>query len=96
MGNIVNKKKKKGEIMIDLKRIRKEKKLTQQELSQLSGVPQQTISRYEKGSRNADSENLKKLALALKVSADDLLGITEQVREFQRIQSKLVSELINK
>lgn len=82
--------------MIDLKRIRKEKKLTQQDLSQLSGVPQQTISRYEKGSRNADSENLKKLALALEVSADDLLGITEQVKEFKKIQSELASELLKK
>ncbi|MBN2619355.1 MAG: helix-turn-helix transcriptional regulator [Spirochaetales bacterium] len=93
MSILVNKKRKKGEKMIDLKRIRKEKKLTQQELSQLSGVPQQSISRYEKGSRNADSENLKKLALALRVSADDLLGITEEVKNFKRIQENLSIEL---
>ena len=80
--------------MEELVRIRVKRGLTQNELSKLSGVNQQTISRYEKGQRVPDSNNLKKLALALKCSADDLLGITEQVKKFKNIQKNIVSDIL--
>lgn len=46
----------------DLHRARKEKKLTQKQLSELSGVPQETISRIESGERDPQLQTIIKLA----------------------------------
>ncbi len=50
----------------------KEKKLTQKELSQKSGITEAAISRYIKGDRIPRGNNLKLLASALNVTTDDL------------------------
>lgn len=82
--------------MKKLQEIRKLKGLTQQDLAKLSGITQQSISKYERGIRSPESESLKKLALALEVSADDLLGITEEVKKFKEIQKMLAFNLLGK
>lgn len=79
--------------MTKLEEIRKLRGLTQQELAKLSEITQQSISKYERGIRSPESESLKKLALALRVSADDLLGITEEVKKFKIIQEKLLKDI---
>jgi transcriptional regulator with XRE-family HTH domain len=53
--------------------LRKQKKMTQQSLSDTSGIHVQQIKRYEAGTAHPTSEALKKLAIALNVSADALL-----------------------
>lgn len=58
-----------------LKTLRKERNLTQKQLATLIGVKNSVISFYEVGDRTPSPEVLKKLALALHVSADTLLGI---------------------
>ena len=57
---------------------RRARGLTQKELEQVSGVPHNTISRIELG-RNPEisTGTLKKLALALNVSTDYLLGLKD-------------------
>jgi len=53
--------------------LRKQRNLTQQGLADLSGIHVQQIKRYEAGSAQPTAEALKKLAVALHVSADTLL-----------------------
>lgn len=58
-----------------LRQLRKEKKLTQKQLASLIGVRDSVISFYELGDRTPSSDVVKKLAVALHVSSDYLLGI---------------------
>lgn len=51
--------------------------ITQSELATRSGIPNGTISHFETGARKPSFDNLKKLADALDVSADYLLGRIE-------------------
>lgn len=72
-----------------LKELRTTKKMTQQELSHLTGISVRTIARYEKDTkklRRAKYEKLKGIAQALAVSVDDIFrnrfGIYELRRSF--------------
>lgn len=58
-----------------LRQLRKEKNLTQQQLAELIGVKNGVISFYELGDRIPSPAVLRKLALALHVTTDYLLGI---------------------
>ena len=58
-----------------LRQLRKEKNLTQKQLADLIGVKNSVISFYELNERVPSPEVVKKLAVALHVSADYLLGI---------------------
>lgn len=58
----------------NIKQIRLKKKLTQKELSKLSGINEVQISRYENGLvTNLNFETLKSLATALKCKVSTLL-----------------------
>lgn len=61
-----------------LKEIRTQRKMTQQELAEKSGIPSTSISHIEAGSRKPSLENFYKLVVVLNVSADYLLGRTDQ------------------
>jgi transcriptional regulator with XRE-family HTH domain len=56
-----------------LKRIRKERLLTQHELSRMTGVAQDTISQLETGKREARPLTIRKLAEALSVEPRELM-----------------------
>lgn len=58
-----------------LRQLRKERNLTQQQLAELIGVKNGVISFYELGDRTPSPAVLRKLALALHVTSDYLLGI---------------------
>ena len=58
-----------------LRQLRKDRKLTQYQLAELIGVKNSVISFYEVGERVPSPDVLRKLAMALHVSADYLLGI---------------------
>ncbi|OAN99992.1 transcriptional regulator [Sphingomonadales bacterium EhC05] len=55
-------------------RIRKEKELTQEQLSELSGLSQQYISDLERGKRNPTIVTIYELAMAMKVGHLELLS----------------------
>lgn len=57
----------------NIKRIRKEKKLTQKQLGERLGVSQAAIGQFENGKSSPRLETIKKIALALDVSEDKLL-----------------------
>lgn len=59
--------------MILLRQVRERMKLSQKRLSELSNVPQQTISAIENGDReNPGIDTLYRLTIPLKCSLDDL------------------------
>jgi len=58
-----------------LANIRMRRGWSQHELAVRSGIANTTISRIESGHRLPDLENFRKLAQALEVSADELLGL---------------------
>jgi len=60
-----------------IKKIRKQKKLTLVELGEKIGLKKSTISRYEKNDINIPSDKLEKIAHALNVSPQYLLGFEE-------------------
>lgn len=65
--------------MILLRRMREKRRMTQAELSALSGVSQQAISKIESGERpNPGACTLYKLACALRCTVDDLIEIDEK------------------
>ena len=61
-------------IGMQLKRARKNKKMTQKQLADILKVEQSTISNYEKGLRHPPSSTLIGIAKVLDVSVDYLLG----------------------
>ena len=66
---------------IFLKRLRKareDKKLSQSELAKKAGFQPSAISHFETGKRSPSFANLKKLADALEVTVDYLLGRAEK------------------
>ena len=58
----------------NLKSLRKEKGLTQDQLSKLIGIAQTTYAGYETGRYEPDIETLIKIADYFKVSVDYLVG----------------------
>lgn len=59
--------------MTAIYKYRTEAGLTQQELGEKIGVSRNAINQYESGTRKPDIIKLKKLAVALNCTADDLL-----------------------
>ena len=60
--------------MVILQKMRERRKLTQEKLSQDSGIKQQTISAIESGkNKNPRVDTLYALAKALKCTVDDLI-----------------------
>lgn len=58
---------------MNLKEIRTEKGMTQESLAQSCGISRQRITNYEIGIREPNLETLKKLAVALECTVDELL-----------------------
>ena len=58
----------------ELRKLRRAKGYTQQQLAELSGVSRRMIVHYEKHSTKPDIDKIRKIAESLDVSVDDLLG----------------------
>ena len=58
------------------------RKLNQEELARKSGLKPAAISHFETGARKPSFDNLKKLADALQVTGDYLLGRTDDMEGF--------------
>ena len=59
----------------NIKRIRKEKGLTQKKLGELCGIDEANIRKYESGKQNPKIETVERIAIALDCSSYDLRGI---------------------
>lgn len=82
-----------------LRELRKQKNLTQKQLAALIGVKNSIISFYEVGDRIPSPEIIIKLAAALNVTSDYLLGIqkneTIDVSGLDENDKKLVRSLVD-
>lgn len=65
------------EVMHQLARIRKAKKLTQTQLAEAVGCHQATISKLEKGDKNVTLDLIERIARVLGVEPWQLLGVGE-------------------
>ena len=72
----------------NLKRLRKEKELTQENLAEFLGVSFQTISKWERGETYPDITTLPIISRFFDVSIDDLLGVNK-TREEEKINEYL-------
>ena len=67
----------KQSVAMRLKLLRTEEGLTQNEIAEKLGISQQTYSKYEKGTSNVDSVILTKICNLYGVTADYVLGISQ-------------------
>lgn len=65
----------------NIKKIRKEKGMTQKELADKCNIIYQTIGKYERNLLNPKYETLEKIANALDISYFELLDISETTKE---------------
>lgn len=79
----------------NIKKIRKEKGLTQKELGKLCGMSEAQIGQYENGLRNPKMETLEKIANALDISYFELLDISETTKESNIQKITLNVEITN-
>ena len=78
----------------NLKRLRKEKELTQENLAEFLGVSFQTISKWERGETYPDITTLPIISRFFNVSFDDLLGVNKsreekQINEYLKLYDNL-------
>lgn len=65
----------------NIRNARKNKKLTLKELGNIINLSEQAIGRYERGERQPNINILNKIAIALNVSVNDLIGDSPQIEE---------------
>ena len=73
---------------------RKMRKLSQKELGEKADIPSTSIAHFEAGARLPCVENVVKLALALNVSTDNLLGMPSFTRYADDLSNEQI-ETIN-
>lgn len=59
--------------VIRLREIREKKRITQKQLSELSGISQSSISEFEKGKHECTTTSICKLCRALSVTPNDFI-----------------------
>jgi transcriptional regulator with XRE-family HTH domain len=69
-----------------LRKLREEKDFSQEKLAEYLGIGQQQIWRYENGETKPNTEILAKIAKALDVSADYLLGLTDEPKGYVEVE----------
>lgn len=69
----------------NIKRIRKERGLTQKKLGTLCGIAEPTIRRYEAGTLNPKLETVEKIASALGVAPPVLMGVEYWDKKYPKI-----------
>ncbi|MGL5153119.1 MAG: helix-turn-helix domain-containing protein [Clostridium sp.] len=72
-----------------IKTIRKNKNISQKEMSKLLGIPYSTYSNYENNNREPSVEILKTLCEVLEISNDTVLNLTEKINNTSNIGVKI-------
>ena len=66
-----------------LRDIREDREKTQKEIAEVLNTTYQYYSAYERGVRDIPSHHIKTLALYYNISADYLLGLTDEPKELK-------------
>lgn len=69
------------------KQLREQHGYTHEELSEMLGLSQKQIWRYENGKTDPSSEIIVKIAKVFRVSSDYLLGLTDDTNPYIRIDN---------
>ncbi|MDD4370191.1 MAG: helix-turn-helix transcriptional regulator [Anaerostipes sp.] len=82
----------------NISQLRKEKKITQQELAEFAGVTKASVSKWETGSTTPDIQILPILAAFFDVSIDELIGYEAQLssKQIRYYYHKLAQEFSEK
>lgn len=78
-----------------IKKLRKEKGLTQQELAKKLKIAQSTIASIESGRRNGNNDTIRSLAKFFDVSIDYLQGITDERNSLSKEKENLIDDFLN-
>ena len=70
-----------------LRTLRESKGMTQDDLAEVTGMNRVTIAKYETGKIEPKSKSLSKLAAALDVSTDFLIGQSDEQHEPDHVES---------
>lgn len=76
-----------------LKKLRKEKGMTQEELAQKFNTGKASISHYESNRRFPDASTIKKYADFFGVTVDYMLGITDEKNIYESIPAETIEIL---
>ena len=76
-----------------LKGAREMRNMTQEELAKKSGCYRTSIANFEIGIRLPNAENIARLASALAVSSDYLLGVIDNVSVFEKLTIKQIETI---
>lgn len=74
---------------------RKTRKLSQEGLAKKAGLPSTAISHFESGTRKPSFDNLRKLADALEVSIDYLMGRADEMSGSLRKDAEIFRDYEN-
>lgn len=74
-----------------LKRLRNQKKLTQEQLAEIIEISPKNLSKIEVGTSFVSSETLEKILLALNVTAEELFA-----NDYIKTQEELINDIYNK
>ncbi len=81
-----------GNLALNLKQIRESRGLSQLQISKLAGLPRPTWSNLESGSGNPTVSVLVKVASALQVSIEELLGQPREVCRLYKAETAAVKQ----
>jgi transcriptional regulator with XRE-family HTH domain len=70
----------------NLKKLRKSKNLSQQQIADNIGITQRTYSNYEAGISQPNCETLVKIANFFKIRLDELLGVVYSIADSKYIE----------
>lgn len=65
----------------NIKKFRKERKMSQKEMAKILNIPSSTYSNYENNNREPSAEVLKKIAQVLNVDLKILLGVNQEAND---------------
>ena len=85
--------------MLNIREYRKRRGLTQQQLADIVGVSNVSLSNYERGAQMPDILTLTKIANALRISVDTLLGLNHQEEDIaapQTLEARILATGIDK
>ena len=75
--------------MFRIRDLREDNNMNQTQIAQLLGIQQNSYSQIESGKNNLQIDHLIKLSKFYNTSTDYILGLTNEIKPYPRIKSKI-------